>query len=108
MMSHQNITAVTHVIVEEQQDISLAELCRCCGVSAEHALGMIDYGVIEPLKHSQPQTQWRFSANSVLRIQTATRLQDNLGVNLAGAVLALELLDEVKALRRQVQLLQRN
>lgn len=107
-MSHQNITTVTHVIVEEQQAISLAELCRCCGLSAEHALGMIGYGVIEPLKHDQPQTQWRFSANSVLRVQTATRLQHDLGVNLAGAVLALELLDEIKDLRRQVQVLQRN
>ena len=107
-MSHQNITAITHVIVEEQHAISLAELCRCCGLSAEHALGMVDYGVIEPLKHTDTQAKWLFSANSVLRIQTTTRLQHDLGVNLAGAVLALELLDEVKTLRRQVQVLQRN
>ena len=52
--------------------------------------------------------QWQFSANSVLRIHTVTRLQQDLGVNLAGAVLALELLDEVKTLRRQVLVLQRN
>ena len=107
-MSHQNITTVTHVIVEEQQAISLAELCRCCGLSAEYALSMIDVGIIEPLQSTLPQMQWQFSANSVLRIQTATRLQHDLGVNLAGAVLALELLDEVKALRQQVQVLQRN
>ena len=107
-MSHQNITALPHVIVEEEQAISLAELCRCCGLSAEHALSMIDVGVIEPLERTKSQMQWQFSANSVLRIHTVTRLQQDLGVNLAGAALALELLDELKTLRRQVLVLQRN
>jgi len=107
-MNKQNITELTQVIVEEEQAITLAQLCQCCGLSAEHALGMVDYGVIEPLQSTPPHSRWQFSAKSVIRIQTAIRLQHDLDVNLAGAVLALELLDEVKKLRRQVAMLQRN
>jgi len=43
----------------------------------------------------------------LLRVQTTLRLQRDLEVNLAGAVLALELLDEIKQLRQQVAFLQR-
>ena len=98
---------MTSVTVEDEREISLAELCRCCLLPAEHVLTMIEYGVVEPLQPHTPSSQWLFTGNSILRVQTAVRLQSDLDVNLAGAVLALELLDEVKMLRQQVAALQR-
>jgi len=51
---------------------------------------------------------WQFSGESIIRVQEAIRLQRDLGINLPGTALALELLDEVKALRQQVSSLQRD
>ncbi len=102
------MSMVACIIQENESPLSLAELCRYCGLSAEYVLTMIDYGIIEPLQAHKSASHWQFAANSILRVQTALRLQRDLDVNLAGAVLALELLDEIKALRQQVAALQRN
>ena len=40
-----------------------------------------------------------------MRVQTVKRLQSDLGINLEGAALALDLLDEVKTLRQQIKAL---
>ena len=58
---------------------------------------MIQEGVLTPAG-SAPQ-EWRFSAQEVKRIQVTIRLQRDLGVNLPGAALALDLLDELEHLR---------
>jgi chaperone modulatory protein CbpM len=106
-MVNEVIKLLSGVIVEDQQTISLAELCHCCSLPAEQVIAMIEYGIIEPLEPRDTISHWQFAGNSILRVQTAIRLQRDLDVNLAGAVLALELLDEVKALRQLTASLQR-
>lgn len=106
-MKNEDIKLLSGVVVEDDLVISLAELCSCCCLPAEHVITMIEYGIIEPLEVTVTSSRWQFSGNSVIRVQTATRLQRDLGVNLAGAVLAMELLDEVKALRQLTTSLQR-
>ena len=97
------------VIITEDEVISLAELCHSCALSAEQILPIIEQGIIEPLPDTRSNTlHWRFSADCVPRMQTAIRLQRDLGINLAGTALALDLLDEVKMLRQLVNALQRN
>ncbi len=103
-MVQKNMTAV---FIEEEQTITLADLCRCSALSAERVFDMIDVGIIEPLQQDATSSRWIFSAECVPRLQTALRLQRDLEVNLAGAALALELLDEVKSLRQQVLALRR-
>lgn len=98
-------TSVSAVILEEEQIISLAELCQCCSLPEEQLIIMVDHGIIEPLEPSVSISHWQFSGNSLLRVQTALRLQRDLDVNLAGAVLAVELLDEIKELRQLVAFL---
>ena len=46
--------------------------------------------------------QWRFGLREIHRVQTAQRLIRDLQVNLAGAALALDLLEELEELRRKV------
>ncbi len=95
------------IVVEEYDHISLVKLCRYCALPAESIIKMVERGVIDPIDTSLSYTHWQFSSTSLLRIQTALRLQRDLEVNLAGAVLALELLDEIKQLRQEVAYLQR-
>ena len=81
--------------------LSLGEICRNCQVNAEQIMELVDYGVVEPI-------EWRsstvyFDGTSMLRARSALRLKQDLGVNLAGAALALELLDELTLLREKLK-----
>ena len=81
--------------------MTLAELCRVCDVSAEQVFELVEYGVVEP-QGRQP-VRWRFRGVSVKRIRRARRLEQDLGVNLAGVALALDLLEELEQLRMRLR-----
>ena len=61
-----------------------------------------DAGILEP-SGDRPAVEsaedWEFHVSSVRRVRTVVHLQRDLGVNLAGAALALELLDQIAALK---------
>ena len=59
-------------------------------------LELVSEGVIEPVGESAP---WQFPGEALLRARRARRLVDDLGINLAGVALVLELLDELDKLR---------
>jgi len=95
---HAEITGAIH---EEQSDLSLAELCQRCRVRTELVIEMVEEGVLTP-QGTQPE-QWRFTGWHVQRARVAVRLQRDLGVNHAGAALALQLLDEIEILKARLQ-----
>jgi chaperone modulatory protein CbpM len=88
-------------ILEETEEITLADITRACSVHAEWVMELIEEGVIEPLGQGGPQ--WRFSATTVVRVQKAQRLQRDLGVNLPGIALALQLLDRIETLEARLR-----
>ncbi len=91
-------TTVSGVVLDETTVLSLHEMCHACGVSAELVIEMVEEGVLDP-EGSAPQ-EWRFRGQAVKRLQMALRLTRDLRVNLPGAALALDLLDEIDELRR--------
>ena len=91
-------------ILEQDVELSLAELCQASHMSAEQVIELVEYGVIEPVGR-QPG-QWRFHGISVRRIRCAQRLERDLGVNVAGAALALDLLEELERLRLRLRRLE--
>jgi len=99
-MTKDIIELVAGIVVSDDQTVSLGELCKCCNLAAEQVLTMVEYGIVDPLEFKSNHIQWQFTGNSMLRVQTALRLQRDLEVNLAGVALALDLLDEIKTLRR--------
>jgi chaperone modulatory protein CbpM len=98
-MNNDVIESYTGIIVDDGEPVSLIKLSHCCDLSVEEILTMVEYGVIEPLNFQTSHIRWEFNSSSIVRINIATRLQRDLEVNLAGAALALELLDEIKTLR---------
>jgi chaperone modulatory protein CbpM len=100
-MSEQRRIAIRGTIVEADSALSLRELCRACAVSAEDVIRLVDEGVIEP--RGREPTAWRFEAVCVRRVSRAQRLRRDLGINLAGAALAVDLLEELERLRTRLQ-----
>ena len=85
------------VIIDESTWYSLSEACGLCRVDDERIQEMIQEGVLSPAGSSAQE--WRFGARELRRIQIALRLQRDLDVNLPGAALALDLLEELDRLR---------
>jgi chaperone modulatory protein CbpM len=88
-------------LLDEAHEITLAELTRSCQVHAEWVMELVEEGVIEPLQPGGPQ--WCFAATSIVRVQKAHRLQRDLGVNLPGIALALQLLERIDALEARLR-----
>jgi chaperone modulatory protein CbpM len=90
------------VIIDTHGELfTMAELCRLCGVPAEWIVELVDEGILEPVDLSS--RSWHFSGIGMLRVRKVQRLQRDLGVNLAGAALAMELLDEIERLQRRLR-----
>jgi len=89
------------LLIDEQSRLSLVEVCRACSRHAEWVIELVEEGVLEPVGRSPDQ--WRFPPTALQRALVAARLQHDLGINLAGVALALDLLDEINALRIQLR-----
>lgn len=87
-------------VLEDLDEITLADLCRRCGMSADKISDYVSVGLIDP--RGRQVSAWRFSEVAIIRLQKAERLQRDLGLNLAGAALALELYEEIETLRRRL------
>ena len=85
-------------IVEETVVLSVADLCRIISVDHGRVVEWVEEGVISVLEIEA--SEWRFSGSTLRRARIALRLERDLGVNLAGVALALDLLEELEQLRR--------
>ena len=92
----------THAeLIDERTTFTLAELCRACSVEGEYIEAMIEHGILEPLSERRPH--YAFSAASLRRTRVTVSLQRDLGVNLPGAALALDLLERIAELDAQLE-----
>lgn len=89
---------LTGQVLDEHDMVTLAELCRSCTIETETVLLLVDEGVIEPV--GEAVEKWRFSVGSLRRVKTVVHLQRDLGLNLPGAALAVELLERIRRLER--------
>lgn len=92
-------------IIEEETLITLDELCRNCTVAAEEVVTLVREGILDPADDTldwERAGRWQFHISSVRRVRTVVRLQRDLGVNLPGAALALELLERIEHLQRKL------
>jgi len=102
MNSHDLLLVHIGTVIEEDS-LTLGQLCRACGVHADWIISLVEEGIIEP--QGEDIRLWRFSGASLVRARSALRLQRDLGVNLAGIALALDLIDELESLRAHIKTL---
>ena len=85
-------------LLDETLRFTLADICRICEVQEQLVVEIVEEGIVEPLGGGRPQ--WRFTGIAITRIQRVIKLQHDFDVNLPGAALALELLEEIERLKR--------
>lgn len=88
-------------IFEEYAVLSVDELSRLCSVDRTYIVELVEEGVLNVLEVGAQE--WRFPGAALRRARTALRLQRDLEINLAGVALALELLEELDRLRRELE-----
>ena len=85
-------------VLEENDLVTLADLCRSCTVETKTITTLVTEGILDPM--GGDVEHWRFTVGSLRRVKTVIHLQRDLGINLAGAALALDLLDRISELER--------
>lgn len=93
-MSDQTMSAQ---VLDERAEFTLIELCHASRTAAEQVQVWVVEGVLTP-RGASP-AQWRFAADSLRRARLARTLSQELEVNAPGVALALDLMDEIEALK---------
>jgi len=89
-------------VLDERSLLTVDELCRLCAVERTYIVEMVEEGVLSVVEVES--TEWRFAGASLRRARIALRLQRDLEINLPGVALALDLLEQLELLRRQLNL----
>jgi chaperone modulatory protein CbpM len=96
-----NKEILSGLLLDEMSSLTLEELCQACREHSEWVIELVQEGILEP--SGGQVTSWRFTGVSLQRARTVRRLQQDLGVNLAGAALVLDLMDEIEDLRDRLR-----
>ena len=88
-------------IVGEDIHLTFVELCRAVRVPEQQLHAWVVEGVLEPIG-TAPQ-EWRFAGASLRRARIAVTLTRELEINNAGVALALDLMDEIDALKARLR-----
>jgi chaperone modulatory protein CbpM len=92
-------------LLDEGVEVSVADLCRMFAVEERHIVELVEEGVLGMRSTVSvievDKTEWRFHGTEVRRARIALRLERDLGINVPGVALVLELLEELEELRRE-------
>ena len=94
-------TTLTGLLLDDQIELSLTEICEACSASPEWIIELVEEGVLEPI--GGEQADWKFHGPSLQKAHAAIRLHRDLDINLAGVALALDLLEEIESLRARLR-----
>jgi chaperone modulatory protein CbpM len=100
-MSQTNPAAARAVLVEDDVEFTLDELCRTCRADEAQLRALIHEGVLTP-SGDDPQ-QWRFAGTVLRRTRVALRLTRDLQLSADAAALVLDLLDEIEVLKSRLR-----
>jgi chaperone modulatory protein CbpM len=100
-MSSSEDQALPGAIFEESAVLTVRDLSRMCAVDERHIVEFVEEGVLTVVEVDT--SEWHFSGAALRRARLALRLERDLELNLAGVALALELMDELEQLRRELK-----
>jgi chaperone modulatory protein CbpM len=103
-MTHPTKVPDTQVLGEGDW-IEVGEVCRVCLIDMTSVVELVELGIAAS-RGPRPE-EWMLPATSLPRLRIASRLIRDLGVNVTGAALAVELLESRGALERRLGYLER-
>ena len=100
-MSSSQDQALSGAIFEETALLTVKDLSRMCAVDERHIVEYVEEGVLHVVEIDT--VEWHFTGAALRRARLALRLERDLELNLAGVALALELMEELEHLRRELK-----
>jgi DNA-binding transcriptional MerR regulator len=88
----------------EHAFLSIEDLAGAAGIHPGLVEQFVDYGLLEPLAGSGPRSL--FPASAVERLRRIMRRKCDLGVNLAGIAVILEMRERIVGLQHELERLQ--
>ena len=92
-------------LLSEGDWVGVDTLCQLCGVELVAIVELAELGWVAPRGYA-PEA-WQLPATTLPRLRILGRLMRDLGMNVSGAALAVELLEERQRLRRRLLELER-
>ncbi len=102
-MNSHDLSIVYNGTIIEEDELTIGELCQACDTNTEWIICLVEESIIEP--HGNEIHSWRFSSASLVRALSAFRLHRDLGINIAGIALVLDLREEIENLQTQISLM---
>ncbi|HEY4872997.1 MAG TPA: chaperone modulator CbpM [Steroidobacteraceae bacterium] len=99
------IRTIETQVVAEGEWLSVTQVCRASQIDVAVVIELAELGLVCP-RGTAPQ-DWQVSARELVRLRTAARLIRDLGVNVSGAALAVELLEARRELETRLRVLER-
>jgi len=98
-------TTIEAEVSADGEWLSVTQVCRASQIDFEVVIELAELGLVRP--RGAAPAQWQVSARELIRLRTAARLIRDLGVNVSGAALAVELLEARRELEGRLRALER-
>lgn len=92
-------------VLGEGDWIAASEICQLCRIEPEAVRELAALGLVAAREAAHGQ--WELAATALPRLRVVGRLMHDLGVNVSGAALAVELLEAQRELERRIRALER-
>ena len=92
-------------VLGEGDWIAVSEICQLCRLELAAVLELAQLGIVS--SRERTPGGWQVAATALPRLRVAGRLMQDLGVNVSGAALALELIEAQRELEKRLHGLER-
>ena len=92
-------------VLGEGDWIAVSEICQLCRLELAAVLELAQLGIVSSREHAPGE--WQVAATALPRLRIAGRLMQDLGINVSGAALALELIEAQRELEKRLHRLER-
>jgi chaperone modulatory protein CbpM len=89
-------------LFDETALLTVRDLSRMCATDEKHIAEFVEEGVLNVVEINVNR-EWHFTGAALRRARIALRLEHDLELNLPGVALALDLMEELDRLRRELK-----
>lgn len=94
------------ILIEDSYTISFKEVCAQYHIPEELLVELIEQGLFD--NQSTEPKKLQLDQKAIHKIESAFRLHKDLGINIPGVTLAIELLEEIEKMHQELAILRRH